>query len=121
MRLDIKLCLNTFSLIKMIFLKNLFKSWNIANVNFNKGVSTPCTYILQTKDKQARKVFANQYFKKHAIVECCPLILIERTYDELPNELKSLVFDWQVLANITYPCHAIALGLGNIYRHSQEA
>lgn len=105
----------------MIFLKNLFKSWNKVNINFDKGVTAPCTYVMQTNHTQTKRVFAKRNFKTNAMVECCPLILIERSYDELPNELKNLVFDWQTLTNITYPCHAIALGLGNIYRHSESA
>lgn len=110
-----------FSLIKMIFLKNLFKFWNQVHIDFNKGITAPSTYIQQTNDIQIRKVFANRHFKKQEMVECCPLILIERTYDELPIELRGLVFDWRALTNIAYPCHAIALGLGNIYQHCEQA
>ncbi len=108
----------------MIFFKHTLNRWLSkwirSSANFKDGISAPSAYLIQENDTKSRSVYANRNFKKNEVVEHAPLILIERPFDDLPNELKQIVFDWETLANITYPCQAIALGLGNLYRHSNQ-
>ena len=101
-------------------LNKLLRRWALSEATFLNGIPAPSTYIIQEPNAKIRRVYANHNFKKGEIIEHAPVILIECSFDELPQELRSIVFDWEALAKITYPCQAIALGLGNLYQHSNN-
>ncbi|WP_417704510.1 SET domain-containing protein-lysine N-methyltransferase [Pseudomonas sp.] len=67
-----------------------------------------------------RGVYASRPITSGETIEICPVILISGNFDDLPMEIRRIVFDWSVLAK-TEGVHAIALGYGSMYNHANPA
>ncbi len=80
----------------------------------------PSLYIADTGTAKGRGVFAARAFKADDVVEMCPVVIIKSHTDTMPPEVRTLVFDWKVLANMP-GCNALALGFGSLYNHSNPA
>lgn len=80
----------------------------------------PSLYVADTGTAKGRGVFAAKGFKADEIVEVCPVVIIRCHTNVMPPELRTLVFDWAVLANIP-DSNALALGFGSLYNHSNPA
>jgi SET domain-containing protein len=80
----------------------------------------PSVYIKDTGTEKGRGVFAAKAFANGEIVEICPVILFRMRYNSLPKTIKTLVFDWEVLADKP-GTHALALGYGSFYNHDNPA
>jgi hypothetical protein len=59
--------------------------------------------------------------KCNEVVEICPVIVIAGSFQELPLELKRMIFNWKVLAGAPSNNHGVALGYGSMYNHDNPA
>jgi SET domain-containing protein len=80
----------------------------------------PNIYIKDTGTAKGRGVFAAKAFSNGEIIEICPVVLFQMHYNSLPKAIKTLVFDWEILAG-KRRTHALALGYGSFYNHSNPA
>lgn len=93
---------------------------SISMPTLSGDLSSPGVYIKDTGTPKGRGVFASRSFKDGEIVEVCPVIILRGPFMELPEELKKIVFDWGVLANMP-GTNALALGYGSMYNHNNPA
>ncbi len=64
-----------------------------------------------------RGVFAIDFISKDEIIEECHFVkLSERDFTKLDNSIKDISFAWPILSST----HAIVLGFGSIYNHSDN-
>jgi len=77
-------------------------------------------YIKDTGTPKGRGAFAQRDFAAGEVVEQCPVIILLRPFAQLPPRLQTMVFNWGNLAKST-PSHALALGFGSLYNHSNPA
>ena len=85
-------------------------------------LSPPSAYIEDTGTEKGRGVFAARSLVSGEIVEVCPVILFQIPFFSLPEQLKTLVFNWGVLAGIpNTETHALALGYGSMYNSDNPA
>lgn len=83
-------------------------------------IEPPNIYIKDTGTVKGRGAFAAKDFASGEIVEVCPVVLFQMRYNSLPKTIKTLVFDWEVLAGKART-HALALGYGSFYNHDNPA
>lgn len=77
-------------------------------------------YVKDTGTAIGRGVYADRSISPGEIVEICPVILVSGDFDDLPAEIRHIVFNWNALAKMS-GFHAIALGYGSMYNHSNPA
>jgi hypothetical protein len=65
-------------------------------------------------------VFAGRDFVAGETVEACAVVLVEAAFDTLPPEIKTIAFNWGALCGVG-TAHALALGYGALYNHSDPA
>lgn len=87
----------------------------------NSLIRSPHAFIKNTGTEKGRGVYANRSYKKGEVVEKCLVIIIDQSFQKLPEELKKIVFDWGVLAETHKRESAIALGFGSMYNHDDPA
>lgn len=83
-------------------------------------LSPPSAYIQDTGTAKGRGVFAARTFACGEVVEVCPVVVLHGPFPSLPEEIKTLVFDWGVLAKVPNT-QAFALGYGSMYNHDNPA
>lgn len=83
-------------------------------------LSPPSTYIQDTGTAKGRGVFSARAYGFGEVVEVCPVVVLNATFSLLPEEIKTLVYDWSVLAKVPNT-HALALGYGSMYNHENPA
>jgi SET domain-containing protein len=74
----------------------------------------PRVYIRDTGTAKGRGVFALNPFKSGEVVEESPVILISILREQLTQELRDIVFHWDLRADGT-AISALALGYGSLY------
>lgn len=78
----------------------------------------PHLEVRDTHTAKGRGVFALKDYAAGEVVEINPVMLLRTHWDDLPRDVKALVFDWGrlsgALANQRY---AVALGLGSLFNH----
>ena len=80
----------------------------------------PSVYVKDTRTAKGRGVFALRSFGEGEVVEVCPVVLLHAPFDDLPEELQTLVYDWESLAGEP-DTFALALGYGSLYNHDNPA
>jgi SET domain-containing protein len=74
--------------------------------------------IVDDSPIQGRGVFAVDYILKDEMIEECHFVkLIETDFEKLDKTIKDIAFAWPMFTSGT---HAIVLGFGSIYNHSNE-
>lgn len=81
-------------------------------------LSPPCIYVKDTGTTKGRGVFAGRVFRRGEIVEQAPVVLINMAFIFLPNEIKSVTYNWPTDEPHV---HAFALGYGSLYNHDDPA
>lgn len=76
--------------------------------------------VRDTGTERGRGVFALRSFKKGELVEVAPVLVLKTDFEDLPQLLRTYVFDWETLTGITQS-HAVALGFGSMYNHSNPS
>lgn len=83
-------------------------------------LSPPNVYIQDTQTIKGLGVFAAQAYSAGDFVEICPVLVIHAPFLTLPEDIKTRVFNWEVLAQVA-GTHAIALGYGSLYNHDNPS
>lgn len=83
-------------------------------------LSPPAVYIKDTETLKGRGVFAARAYATGEVVEACPVIVLHTSFSSLPEEVKTRVFNWEVLAQVPNT-QAFALGYGSMYNHDNPA
>lgn len=80
----------------------------------------PDVCVRDTGTPKGRGVFALRAFAGGEVVEVCPVVLFRMPFERLPEEIKTMVFNWEQLAG-TRNTQALALGYGSLYNHANPA
>lgn len=73
--------------------------------------------VKDTGTIKGRGVFAGRAYRKDDIVEVSPVMVFKGTFDTIPEGIRRIVFDWDILPG-TY---GIALGQGTLFNHANPA
>ena len=84
-------------------------------------ITPPAAYIKQTSDGKGRGVFAAKDFRQGELIECAPVLVIERPFKKLPPRLQHVVYHWQALTDGKEPGSALVYGYGSLYNHNNPA
>jgi hypothetical protein len=76
--------------------------------------------LKHTGTERGRGVFALTRFERDDLVEACPMVILRTHFRALPDELKTMVFNWGFLSGGPDQ-HAIALGHGSLYNHDNPS
>lgn len=82
--------------------------------------NSPDLCIKDTGTSRGKGVFARRAFAEGEIVEVAPVLVLKSEFDELPELLKTYVFDWTALTG-AIGRNALALGYGSMYNHDNPA
>jgi hypothetical protein len=84
-------------------------------------LSSPSVYIKDTGTAKGRGVYAARPFAAGELVEACPVIILDKPFPELPQAIKNVAFNWEVLAGAAPGTHCVSLGYGGMYNHDNPA
>ena len=77
-------------------------------------------YIKDTGTSKGRGVFASRKIFAGELVEACPVVVFTPRLNQIPKELKRVVFDWGYLTKGKLAA-CLALGWGSMYNHANPA
>ena len=77
-------------------------------------------YLGPTGTAKGLGVFASRSIEPGEVIEKVPVILLRTEFDQLENDLRQRVFDWERIASIP-GTSALALGYGSMYNHANPA
>jgi hypothetical protein len=83
-------------------------------------ISPALGYIKDTGTAKGRGVFAARAISANEIIETCPVIVLRSSWDQMPEDLQRVVFNWGYLTE-QGPATCLALGWGSMYNHSNPA
>jgi uncharacterized protein len=83
-------------------------------------IKPPALYVADTGTAKGKGVFARQKFAAGDVVEVAPVLVMKTEHEDLPELLKSYVFDWATLAGVPR-AQGLALGYGSMYNHANPA
>jgi SET domain len=81
---------------------------------------SPSVYVSHTGTSKGRGVFAARSHAEGETVELCPVVLFDASFAGVPDEVRKLLFNWGVLADMR-STHCLALGYGSMYNHDNPA
>jgi hypothetical protein len=85
-------------------------------------IDPPLAYVKDTGTVRGRGVFAARGFKSGETVEICPVIVVSKLANDLPQEVGCVLFGWSYLVTRQVgPQTAVALGYGSLYNHNNPA
>jgi SET domain-containing protein len=77
-------------------------------------------FVQHTGTEKGRGVFAARALAAGEVVEVCPVVILRNRWDEMPPEVRRVVFDWGYLSGRA-PASCLALGWGSMYNHANPA
>ena len=83
-------------------------------------IEAPSVYVRDTATSKGRGAFAARAFDAGETVERCPVVLFEGSFASVPEEVRTLLFNWGFLASVP-PMHCLPLGYGSMYNHDNPA
>lgn len=83
-------------------------------------VHAPAVCVRDTGTPKGRGAYATRAFAAGELVEACPALLFHGKPASLPEELRRVLFNWGVLADVR-STHCLPLGYGCIYNHENPA
>ena len=83
-------------------------------------IDSPKLCIKDTGTARGKGVFAVRRYAEGDVVEVAPVLVMKTDYDNLPELLKTYVFDWQALTGVPGR-QALVLGYGSMYNHANPA
>jgi uncharacterized protein len=83
-------------------------------------LQSPSVYVRDTGTAKGRGVFAARAHAEGETVEACPVVLFSGAFSAVPDEVRKLLFNWGVLAQVQN-MHCLALGYGSMYNHDNPA
>lgn len=84
------------------------------------SIPFPQLSIEDTGTAKGKGVFARKTFRKGEVVEIAPVLVMKVDHEDLPELLKTYVFDWATLAGVPR-AQGLALGYGSMYNHANPA
>lgn len=105
---------------KILPQKNYLNSAVYRKVRQKMSSQSAIGYVKDTGTTMGRGVYAARNISVGEIVEICPVVLIQSDFEALPPSIRKIVFNWNVLAKMS-GFHAVALGYGSMYNHSNPA
>jgi hypothetical protein len=76
--------------------------------------------VRETGTTKGRGAYAARAFAAGETIEACPVILFSGSFSSVPDEVRKLLFNWGVLAEVA-GTHCLALGYGSLYNHENPA
>jgi hypothetical protein len=83
-------------------------------------IAPPLVVVKETGTPKGRGVFAGRDYRAGDLVEESPVVFIEHAFEELPDAMRKMVFNWGALSG-NPAGHALALGYGSLYNHDNPA
>ena len=83
-------------------------------------LGTPDLVVKETETAKGRGVFAGRAYGLGETVESCPAVLFSGTFNEVPDEIRKLLYHWERAGN-GRNTHCLALGYGSLYNHGNPA
>jgi hypothetical protein len=83
-------------------------------------IQAPHVYVRDTGTPKGRGAYAARTFSTGETVEACPVVLFSGLFGSVPEEVRKLLFNWGVLADVR-STHCLALGYGSLYNHANPA
>ena len=83
-------------------------------------IHSPSVYVRETNTSKGRGAFAARAFRAGETVERCPVVLFTGQFTSVPEEVRTLLFNWGVLAGGP-TMHCLPLGYGSMYNHENPA
>ncbi|MDQ2994397.1 MAG: SET domain-containing protein-lysine N-methyltransferase [Pseudomonadota bacterium] len=77
-------------------------------------------YVKDTGTSKGRGVYAAETIEPGEVIEECPVVQVTTPFEDLPMEIRRLVFDWHDLAGMEGVA-VLALGFGSLYNHANPA
>ena len=84
------------------------------------NIQAPSVYVRHTGTPKGRGAYAARNYVAGEVVEVCPVILFTGSFASVPDEVRKLLFNWGVLADVS-SAHCLALGYGSLYNHENPA
>lgn len=81
----------------------------------------PSIVVRDTGTEKGLGVFATQIFQAGEIIEVCPVVVFCMPFHAIPQQIKTRLFNWSLLANTVAETYALALGYGSMYNHDNPA
>lgn len=76
--------------------------------------------IKDTGTAKGLGIFATRPIRSGETIEVCPVVIVQANWDEMPEEIQRVVFDWGRLTK-GIPTSCVALGWGSMYNHANPA
>jgi uncharacterized protein len=83
-------------------------------------IQPPAVYVRDTGTSKGRGAYALRAHRAGETVEECPVVLFTGSFTSIPDEVRKLLFNWGVLADVA-SAHCLALGYGSMYNHDNPA
>jgi Flp pilus assembly protein TadD len=99
---------------------DLARQLGVSVENTVASIAPPEVFVQDTASPRGRGVFAGRGFATGETVEACAVVLIQAAFDTLPQEIKTIAFNWGALCGVG-TAHALALGYGALYNHHDAA
>ena len=76
--------------------------------------------IKDTGTAKGLGVFATRRINSGETIEVCPVVIVRADWDQMPEEIQRVVFDWGRLTKGPF-ASCVALGWGSMYNHANPA
>jgi SET domain-containing protein len=86
----------------------------------NEPPTLPHACVRDTGTARGRGVYALRAFREGEVVEVCPVVMMRKPYEALPEEIQKLVFMWERRDKLP-DIQALALGYGSLYNNDNPA
>jgi len=83
-------------------------------------ITPAAVYVRDTGTAKGRGAYAARAHAAGELIEACPVILFSGSFASVPKEVRHLLFNWGVLADVA-ATHCLALGYGSMYNHENPA
>lgn len=86
-------------------------------------LTLPSVCVKDTGTAKGRGVFALRAFGDGEVVEICPIMILSTPYAGLPEDIKKIVFHWELREGLPdiQATQALALGYGSLYNHNNPS
>jgi hypothetical protein len=100
---------------KLLAALRIILTWRVAN-----PPTLPHACVRDTGTAKGRGVYVLRAFREGEVVEVCPVVMLRKPYEALPEEIQKLVFMWGRRDGLP-DVQALALGYGSLYNNDNPA
>lgn len=81
--------------------------------------ANPHLFVQDTGTPRGRGVFTHRPYRAGEEVEVCPVVTIPTPWEDLPEAVKRVVYDWgHLVGQDAGKVHGLALGVGSLFNHA---